>query len=235
MNNTHEWGWQSLDNPSLPACHTTIHLWGKQRYENWLCSTLSVTIWNERIQQNKICTTSCFYFIQTIVFNTQTIIWILSQVPFIILQHCCEHWLCWLHTGVGQVRWQKCSLVNQPCVHLLLRVRSSPRWLCAWSAEELWKGLYNFFFFLRGMGSVNFKQISSLGTSHSSSLHPLWQTTLPPCYWWHMHPVCVIQITLSQICNICLNMRHFVVLFVGGGEVVGTNIRTNLHLSCTMS
>ena len=172
-------------------------LWGKQ-HENWLHSTLSVTIWNERIQQNKICTTSCFYSIQTIVFNTQTIIWILSQVPFIILAastdfvvvvvlrspiHANEpseyngmlyrtsnrvlnngikviilicmdgtsqyhhHRLCWLRTWAGQVHWQKRLLVNQRCVHFLLWIRSSPRWLCAWSAEELWKGLYNFFFF----------------------------------------------------------------------------------------
>ena len=42
--------------------------------------------------------------------------------------------------GRGWVYWQKRTLADQHCVHLLLRLHSSC-WLCAWSAEELWKGL----------------------------------------------------------------------------------------------
>ena len=41
---------------------------------------------------------------------------------------------------VTRVYWHKPSLVNQRCVHLL-RLRTS-RWLCVWSAEGHWKGLY---------------------------------------------------------------------------------------------
>ena len=45
----------------------------------------------------------------------------------------CVHGAEWVH-------WRKRALPNQHCVHLLLHLRSS-RWLCAWSAEGLWKGL----------------------------------------------------------------------------------------------
>ena len=42
---------------------------------------------------------------------------------------------------------KKCSLANQRCVHLLLRLRSSC-WLCVWSAKGLWEGLYMYTVFL---------------------------------------------------------------------------------------